>query len=230
MVNHNKSNIQTIEIKGKEYNYSLRKSKKVKRARLQIYPSNGLEVVIPYWYSENDLNHLLSSNSEWIKKNLEKIAKVEDSFLFFGSQIEVLINNLSFRKNYYFYFDNKKQLTVIVPEENVLTKNELYHIWLKKEAQHYIPQRVSELAKKYGFEFNRVTIREQKSRWGSCSSKKNLSFNSKLLYFNHRIIDYELIHELCHLKEMNHSKRFWNLVNEIMPDYKVHKRALNNLT
>ena len=70
------------------------------------------------------------------------------------------------------------------------------------------------------FKYNRVAIRDQSSRWGSCSSKANLNFNYRLVLLSERQSDYIVVHELCHLKEMNHSSKFWDLVEQGIPDYK----------
>ncbi len=82
-----------------------------------------------------------------------------------------------------------------------------------------IKERVVHFSNKYGFEFNKITVRNQKSRWGSCSAQGNLSFNYKLIYLSEKQRDYIIIHELCHLQELNHSKKFWQLVENIIPDY-----------
>lgn len=78
----------------------------------------------------------------------------------------------------------------------------------------------------YNFNYNKITIRNQKSRWGSCSSKGNLNFNYRIFLLPDELTNYIIIHELCHLKEMNHSKKFWNLVNEQIPNYKEKRREL----
>ncbi|MBO5489407.1 MAG: M48 family metallopeptidase [Eubacterium sp.] len=99
-----------------------------------------------------------------------------------------------------------------------LTQEEIRH--LAKTACDYIPTRVRFFAEKMGVNYGRITIRKQKTRWGSCSSKGNLNFNCLLMLTPPEIIDYVVVHELCHRKEMNHSKAFWREVEKILPDYK----------
>lgn len=77
-----------------------------------------------------------------------------------------------------------------------------------------------------GGNYTSITIRDQKSRWGSCSSRGTLSFNYRLVFAPPKVLDYVVIHELCHLTHMNHSKNFWNMVEQIMPEYKVYKSWL----
>jgi len=99
---------------------------------------------------------------------------------------------------------------------------------LAKKACKIIPQRVAYYAEKMGVTYGRITIRNQKTRWGSCSSKGNLNFNCMLMLAPREVLDYVVIHELCHRKEMNHSKRFWKEVEKVMPDYEVHKKWLKD--
>ena len=99
---------------------------------------------------------------------------------------------------------------------------------LTTRAKRIIPQRVKYYAGIMGVEYGRITIRMQKSRWGSCSSKGNLNFNCLLMRTPDEIIDYVVVHELCHLKEMNHSPRFWAEVEKIFPDYKERRKWLKD--
>lgn len=97
---------------------------------------------------------------------------------------------------------------------------------LAKKALEYIPDRVAYFSKQVGVDYGRITIRNQKTRWGSCSSAGNLNFNCLLMLAPPEVIDYVVVHELCHRKEMNHSKAFWNEVAKILPDYKIHVQWL----
>ena len=99
---------------------------------------------------------------------------------------------------------------------------------LTTRAKRIIPQRVRYYADIMGLKYGRITIRMQKSRWGSCSSKGNLNFNCLLMRTPDEITDYVVVHELCHLKEMNHSPRFWAEVEKIIPDYKERRKWLKD--
>ena len=97
---------------------------------------------------------------------------------------------------------------------------------LTKRAHQIIPPRVRYYASLIGVQYNRISIRHQKTKWGSCSGKKNLNFNCLLLLTPTEVMDSVIIHELCHLKYMNHSKEFYNEVLRVCPDYKKHNRWL----
>lgn len=95
-------------------------------------------------------------------------------------------------------------------------------------AKEYITKRADYFADQLGVTYNTITIRDQKTRWGSCSSKGNLSFNWRLILAPPKVLDYVVVHELCHRREMNHSPRFWALVESVMPDYKQHRKWLKD--
>ncbi len=87
-------------------------------------------------------------------------------------------------------------------------------------------KRIEYFNKTYGFEFNKINIKNQKTRWGSCSRKGNLNLNYKIALLPERLADYIIVHELCHLKEFNHSQKFWNLVAKVTPDYLIVRKEL----
>ncbi len=100
-----------------------------------------------------------------------------------------------------------------------LTEQELKH--LAKQAKEVIPARVAYYAALLGVEYGRITIRTQKTRWGSCSAKGNLNFNCLLMLAPSEVLDSVVVHELCHRKHMNHSKAFYDEIARVMPDYKA---------
>ncbi len=89
----------------------------------------------------------------------------------------------------------------------------------KDQALVLAEKRIEYFNKIYGFKFNKINIKNQKTRWGSCSRKGNLNFNYKIALLPEKLADYIIVHELCHLKEFNHSQKFWNLVAKAIPDY-----------
>jgi predicted metal-dependent hydrolase len=99
---------------------------------------------------------------------------------------------------------------------------------IKKAIRPIILFKIEEFNRYYNFTFNRVSIRYQRSRWGSCSTDGNLNFNCKLLCLRGELRDYVIVHELCHLKEMNHSQNFWQLVSETIPHYKELRKELKD--
>ncbi len=96
----------------------------------------------------------------------------------------------------------------------------------RKEALSFVRRKVEHWNAMYGFEYGSVSVRDQKTRWGSCSGKGNLSFSWKLIMLPERMADYVIVHELCHLKEFNHSPRFWELVSRAIPDCRHIAREL----
>ena len=97
---------------------------------------------------------------------------------------------------------------------------------LKAGAKPIIEEKVRLFADKIGVKYGKITIRNQKTRYGSCTAKGNLNFNCLIMLMPEKIIDYVIVHELCHIKEMNHSRRFWNEVESVLPDYKERRKWL----
>lgn len=219
--------IRNIIINGFSYSYGIRRSDKAKYIRLQISREDGLIVVLPKRASNKDALKILNDKSDWIKKHLSELERKKEKYFYCGRKIDMEVQYDIFRKKTSIKYEGRR-LLISVPQNYSGSGSEFYLEWLKEKAENYIPGRVKYFSDEYGFKYRKIKIRNQKTRWGSCTSKGNLSFNAKLMSLNKRLIDYVVIHELCHLKEMNHSKKFWRRVEEIMPDYKELKKKLKN--
>jgi len=122
---------------------------------------------------------------------------------------------------------NQEKLKKIKPK--LLNKGtEKDFLLYKSKIRKIVKERLEKYNQFYNLKYNKVCIRNQKTRWGSCSGRGNLNFNYRLVYLEEKYQDYVIVHELCHLKEMNHGKNFWNLVSEQIPDYKKIRKELKS--
>ena len=109
-------------------------------------------------------------------------------------------------------------------KDSMLTDEQIAQ--LRKSARHYLTAKTKEYAENMGLKFGRITITSAKTRFGSCSSSGNISYSWRLMLYPTEAIDYVVVHELSHIVEMNHSKRFWAIVEGVLPDYKERKKLL----
>lgn len=99
----------------------------------------------------------------------------------------------------------------------------------KEKAENMARERVRYFNNFYGFSYNKMAVKNQKTRWGSCSKSGNLNFNYKIVYLNQEQADYLIVHEMCHLKEFNHGPKFWELVSKTIPNYRRIKKELKKI-
>jgi predicted metal-dependent hydrolase len=124
------------------------------------------------------------------------------------------------QQNSQWVLDKMKTMKKIGGNSLFSRHNKKEYLKLREYARDFVAKRLEKYGEFYGFEYKKVAIRNQKTRWGSCSSKSNLNFNYKIVLLPERHADYIIVHELCHLKEFNHSRVFWNLVSQTIPEYK----------
>ncbi len=224
MANKNLFQPDYIIIGGEQIFYTVRKSSRAKRLQMRIV-NNSLELIIPTRVPIEEGKRFLHIRREWISKNLKYLIVQPKKYFLFGIKTIIEQSFNLFAKKHTF---RKKENILFIesPQDSTITKDDLFSVYRKHAAKIYLPQRTLNLAGRFGFEVKRVTVRKQKSRWGSCSSKGTISLNDRLLEHNEKVIDYVIIHELCHLVYMNHSQKFWLLVEKYCPDYKQLKRQL----
>ena len=217
--------IHSVERNGRTIICELKKRKNSRNLKMYIDSNGIVKVSLPYYTPYISAKNFVKKNLDWIEKKLDYFKLQKSRYYYLGKDIRLLkIYNANYK--YFNYILSGSNLTIKTNDINI-NEEQLYFEFLKERANDYIPKRVKEISKRYGFEYKDIKIKNLSSRWGSCSAKKNLSFNLKLMYFNYKVIDYVIIHELCHLKFMNHSAKFWKLVEKIMPEYKKYKLELN---
>jgi predicted metal-dependent hydrolase len=221
---------------GQTISYIVKRSANAKHIRLEVRSETGLTVVIPKSYNARYIPDLLEAKRGWILSKLAKYDQLRshrtenelksgDTLTYLGQHLEVVVQQNHGSGDSVRLERNK--LIVVLRAENGRLDLALER-WYRMQAADLIRGKVERASAHLGLTYNRVIIRGQKTRWGSCSHKGNLSFNWKLIMAPEPVIDYVIIHELAHLREMNHTKRFWGLVAEHCPQWREHKKWLRD--
>lgn len=205
-----------------EVNYYIIR-KKVKHIRISIENEREVKIVIPIRYPISELGKVIEKKRNWINNKLIHYNNLKNN-LFKLSENEILYLN---GKYLFVLKPELKNSVKINPVEkkiysgvNLLNKKIQNH-WLKLEAKRIIEERIRLINRAGKYKYKKIFIRGQKTKWGNCSSRKNISFNWRLIKAPLFVIDYLIAHELTHLEEMNHSKNFWNKLALLYPEYKI---------
>jgi predicted metal-dependent hydrolase len=220
-----------------ELQYRVRENRRAKRIILRVTLARGLEVVVPSAAARRYIPEVLAKNRTWIERTLRKLQDERQSA---SGRIRTPPTTISLPA-----IDETWQITHL-PTAGVKTGlrqlsgenleligdlqttdwQALMRHWLITRAQSTIEPWLNRLSQRTGLRYVRLTIRLQKTRWGSCSAKGYISLNARLLFLTPELTEYVLLHELCHLRELNHSKRFWRLVEHFEPNWRRLDRAL----
>ena len=215
----------------------IRKNKLARSVKLSVGVDGSLRASIPYYSPEFAVRRLVNGSRDEIRKMLathnaknsyqdgDLIGKTHTLFLRKFSGEEIKISN------------EGNQILVQIPQElafeNPLVQSEVRKTVskiLRKQAKAYLPRRIDFLAEKYGFSFEKLRFSHTGTRWGSCSSSGTISLNIALMNLPHHLIDYVIIHELCHTRQMNHSSTFWKEVEKYCPDYKKYVQEIKQFS
>jgi predicted metal-dependent hydrolase len=214
------------------------KSRRAKHISITIKPFKEVRVSVPMQISFAEAEYVVKNKIDWIQKHQQKTKKVEENRTIFDENTDFCTkkHKLIIRKT-----DGKKitagisdgEIKVFYPEYlgikhisvQLFIRNVIEEA-LRIEAKQFIPVRVNELAVKHDFKYNKVFIKNIKSRWGSCSKKRNVNFSLHLMLLPEQLIDYVILHELVHTVEHNHSKDFWAKLDKIYGNSKTIDRKL----
>lgn len=153
--------------------------------------------------------------------------EMKRTFLYRGKEYDLEIIKVSAKKRNSVELETDR-LVVFSPVTKPAVIQELVKKWYIRQAHMIFPVRVMHFLQFTGGEVKSIRIKDQKTRWGSCSSLNNLNFNWRLIMAPGEVLDYVVVHELCHLTHMNHSRDFWNMVEEIMPEYRLYRKWLKD--
>lgn len=210
--------------------YSVRTSRRAKRLRLQVTPAGRIEVVLPEGVDPSRVAAFVAAERDWIARALCRIGapapaeSVRPEHIYFTAIDErwTVDYDPAARR----LAASHSRLHLRLPEAGIEASKLSLCRWLKAHAARRLAPWLHEVSAELGLPFNKVSVRLQRTRWGSCSSKKNINLNANLLFLSPQAVRYLFIHELCHTQHMNHSRRYWALVEKYAPDYRQSDRLL----
>lgn len=205
---------------------------------IKIYADGNIKVFVPQGTSKSAIENMIRSKADWIHKKLDEISTAKaidvkrnftngESFLYLGCDYPLQLKVDPKHAKIMVRLENGR-LEVNTPVADEVVIRGALEAWYRFMGAEHIKARLKHFQSLLDVSPNRITIRDQKTRWGSCSSKGNLNFNWRLMMAPSEVVDYVVVHELCHLIHPNHSKNFWNQVSAILPDYRARKDWLKN--
>jgi len=205
-----------------------RRHKQAKRLNMRFDPlKNTVILTLPPRATQKQMADFLKKAEGWIEKKVSKKVEVvtfEDRGVInlLGEQLTITHQRNFTCRAVKIEGDN---LVVYGPKDRL---GDMVTVFLKRHAQEKFTEICENYAEKTGEDINKITIRTQKSRWGSCSSQRNISLNWRLMFAPYEVASYVCAHEVAHLKEMNHSKAFWKIVESLSPTYKENVKWLKD--
>jgi predicted metal-dependent hydrolase len=221
-----------------EWQYFIVRRPRRKTASVEVSSDDRVIVTVPYFVTDDWVTELIQRKSEWIRKRLKFNAEARErcgartlhedgKVLYLGEPYELRIENGAL--DVILLADHVLEMRMPCAVGGGMGAEEIAcHLtnWYREKALEHTLHRAGFYSGIIGVRFNRVRVRAMKSRWGSCSSRGNIAFDWRLVMAPPQVVDYVIVHELCHLVHLNHSRQFWGLVESILPDYEVRRRQL----
>jgi len=218
--------------------YSIRISTRARRLQLRINQLGDVEVILPHKMSRRHVEPFVNEHLDWIQINRSRItSQYLDKPPSMGLRPDT-INLAAIDKDYTLCYRKEannrvSEISSSTPCMLLIESNDESKVvlqlqrWLTRMAKKHLSVWLEEVASELGFSYKKISIRGQKTRWGSYSSKGTLCLNRSLLLLEPDVVRYLFVHELCHSVHMNHSPRYWKLVSSIEPNYKFYEKCLN---
>ncbi len=219
--------------------YHVRASHRARRVSLRMSMDRGLEVVVPAGFDKAEIPALLRSRRAWIDRQQERLAALRARYAHCHPPLPAdRIRLAALDRDHPILRRNRggrpcleaegSQLILLDTHAEPHLETPLLRTWLKRLGRQELPPRLRRLADAHDFDYQRVSIRLQRTRWGSCSSSGTISLNAALLFLSPSLLRHVLIHELCHTRQMDHSPRFWSHVARLEPEYARRRGELKH--
>lgn len=209
--------------------YTVQTHPRARNLKLKVMSDGTLVVVKPKWgIFFKSIDRFVQENRAWIESAQQKMlahkrptATHKNEILVFGKLYKKIISPATQKRIGVHILGEELHINPVTQTQASIHK--ALENFFKTTAEKYIVPRTHQLGKKMGISFNHITLRSQKTRWGSCSSVGNLNFNWQLVHSPPAVIDYVIIHELAHRQQMNHSSKFWAIVQTYDPEFQKHR-------
>ena len=224
-----------------EFEYTLRRSARARNVRLKVTPRDGLVVVVPKRYPAKRIPALLTARRDWIESALARVAPRREHLAGhdprdrprelelqgIGEKWVVEYRPTTASRISVASHDDMR-LVIFGPVDDAAACRAATKRWLARTARDRLVTRLWSIADEHGFQVNATSVRWQRTRWGSCSSRGNISINAKLLFLPRQLVDHVLLHELCHTVQLDHSSAFWSLFERYEPGCRAVRRDLRD--
>ena len=211
----------TVLISGRKFSYNITR-KGIGSLRLKLNSSRSFSVSAPYLMPQFIINQFISDHHDWILKNLPTPKKLLTSLNILDINYQLIISKTSHDSVVVFEDEHKIYINTHIQTETHIKK------LLDKKLRVFAIKLIKLHVSKYDFKYSKVSVRNQSSRFGSCSSWNNLSFNWQIVLFPLPIFQHILLHELAHTVVKNHSVKFWTLLAQYDSDWRSHRRWLKS--
>ncbi|MEO8401497.1 MAG: SprT family zinc-dependent metalloprotease [Gammaproteobacteria bacterium] len=218
--------------------YTIKKHPRAKHVKLKASAQHGLELIVPPRFNLKHVPSILDENKSWILKQLLKLQQTAAEPKTDNLPDKIILSALN-QTWHISYIASEVKLQIITRPhqeivllgkiQNKLHCKKLLIAWIKQIAKTNLAIQLKRLSEKINLPYSKLTIRDQKTRWGSCTTKKSISLNYKLLFLPQPLAEHILIHELCHTVQLNHSEKFWRLVEKFDPDCENNRRAVRKV-
>lgn len=214
--------------------YTIRTSSRSRHVRLSVSYYSGLEIVVPLRFDQSRIPEIIAKKERWIRRSIEKVKSTvspieiptQINLESIGCIINVVVEYNPHHKNYLIEDNNTLRLCIEFRDKRMPFT--LLKKWLHQKSCTILLPWLERVSKDHALPYNKAGIRLQKTRWGSCSIKKNINLNRILVFLPPELVEYLMIHELCHAVEINHSKKFWELVEKHCQNYQALDKRLKS--
>jgi len=226
--------LQLIDTRSADDRWTVRISGRARRMSVRVYPGGRVEVVVPPGASPAAVQKFIGTHRQWIHRRVEDLSTAAASDQSRPASIKLPAIGRHYATEYQHAGEDSASVRVV--GENMLVVSGALHNdrataallrgWLADLARQQLGAQLAKVAEECGLRYARAQVRRQRTRWGSCSASGTISLNVCLLFLRPPVVRYLLVHELCHTRHMNHSAKFWALVESFEPDYRALDQEL----